>query len=123
MISTRTIGYDHVDIGAAKEFGIHVSNVSYSPECVADDTVMMMLMSVRRMKRIMQRGEINDFSLPGIQGRELPNLTVGVLGTGRIGQAGVRGLSGFGGKIYAYGKYENDACKEDAQYDGLDTNL
>ena len=54
MISTRTVGYDHVDIEAAKEFGIHVSNVSYSPECVADYTVMLMLMSIRKMKRIMR---------------------------------------------------------------------
>ena len=36
--------------------------------------------------------EINDFSLPGIQGRELPNFTVGVLGTGRIGRAVIRDL-------------------------------
>ena len=45
MISTRTIGYDHVDIAAAERIGMHVSNVSYSPECVADYTVMLMLMS------------------------------------------------------------------------------
>ena len=121
MISTRTVGYDHVDIEAAKEFGIHVSNVSYSPECVADYTLMLMLMSLRRMKRIMQRGEINDFSLPGIQGRELPNLTVGVLGTGRIGQAVIRDLSGFRWKIYAYDRYETDAVKEYAEYADLDT--
>lgn len=82
---------------------------------------MLMLMSIRKMKRIMQRGEINDFSLPGIQGKELPNLTVGVLGTGRIGQAVIRDLSGFGCKIYAYDKYENEAVKERAQYTGLDT--
>lgn len=121
MISTRTVGYDHVDIAAAKEFGIHVSNVSYSPECVADYTVMLMLMSIRKMKRIMQRGALNDFSLPGIQGKELPNLTVGVLGTGRIGQAVIRDLSGFGCKIYAYDKCENKAVKEHAQYADLDT--
>ncbi len=121
MISTRTIGYDHVDIEAAKEFGIHVSNVSYSPECVADYTVMLMLMSIRKMKRIMQREEINDFSLPGIQGRELPNFTVGVLGTGRIGRAVIRDLAGFGCKIYAYDKYENEEVKAHAQYADLDT--
>lgn len=121
MISTRTIGYDHVDIETAKRLGIHVSNVSYSPECVADYTIMLMLMSIRKMKRIMQREEINDFSLPGIQGRELPNFTVGVLGTGRIGQAVIRDLSGFGCKIYAYDKYENDFVKERAEYADLDT--
>lgn len=121
MISTRTIGYDHVDIEAAEKFGIHVSNVSYSPECVADYAVMLMLMSIRKMKRIMQREEINDFSLPGIQGREMPDLTVGVLGTGRIGRSVIRDLTGFGCKIYAYDKYENEDVKKHAQYAGLDT--
>ena len=38
-------------------------------------------------------GEINDFSLPGIQGREMPDLTVGVLGTGRIGRSVIRDLT------------------------------
>ena len=121
MISTRTIGYDHVDIEAAKKFGIHVSNVSYSPECVADYTVMLMLMSIRKMKRIMQRAEMNDFSLPGIQGKELPNFTVGVLGTGRIGRAVIRDLSGFGCRIYAYDKFENESVREQTQYADLDT--
>lgn len=121
MISTRTIGFDHVDLEAARKYGIQVSNVSYSPECVADYTVMLILMAIRKMKRIMQRAEINDFSLPGIQGKELPNFTVGVLGTGRIGRSVIRDLSGFGCKIYAYDKYENDWVKEHAQYADLDT--
>lgn len=121
MISTRTIGYDHLDIAAAERLGMHVSNVSYSPECVADYTVMLMLMAIRKMKRIMQREEINDFSLPGIQGKELPNFTVGVLGTGRIGRAVIRDLSGFGCRILAYDKHENDFVKEYAEYADLDT--
>ena len=59
-------------------------------------------MCIRKMKRIMQREELNDFSLPGIRGRELHGFTVGVIGTGRIGQAVIRDLSGFGCRIYAY---------------------
>lgn len=120
MISTRTIGYDHINLEAARKCGISVGNVTYSPECVADYTVMLMLMSIRKMKRIMQREEINDFSLPGIQGKEMPNFTVGVLGTGRIGRAVIRDISGFGCKIYAYDQYENDEVKKYAQYVSLD---
>ncbi len=120
MISTRTIGYDHIDLEAARKCGISVGNVTYSSECVADYTVMLMLMSIRKMKRIMQREEINDFSLPGIQGKEMPNFTVGVLGTGRIGRAVIRDISGFGCKIYAYDQYENDEVKKYAQYVSLD---
>lgn len=121
MISTRTIGYDHIDLEAAKRWGIKVSNVSYSPECVSDYTVMLMLMAIRKMKRIMQREEINDFSLPGIQGRQMCNLNVGVIGTGRIGQAVIRNLSGFGCKIYAYDLYQNDNAAKYAEYVDLDT--
>lgn len=120
MISTRTIGYDHIDLEAARKCGISVGNVMYSPECVADYTVMLMLMSIRKIKRIMQREEINDFSLPGIQGKEMPSFTVGVIGTGRIGRAVIRDISGFGCKIYAYDQYENDEVKKYAQYASLD---
>lgn len=102
MISTRTIGYDHIDLEAAKKYGICVSNVTYSPECVADYTLLLILMSIRKMKRIMQRAEIHDFSLPGIQGAELHNFTVGVIGTGKIGQAVIKRLRGFGCRILAY---------------------
>ena len=107
MISTRTVGYDHVDLAAAKAVGLHVSNASYSPDCVADYTVMLMLMALRRVKRIMQRSEIHDFSLPGTIGRELRNCTVGILGTGKIGKAVIRDLGGFGCKLLAYGRTED----------------
>lgn len=120
MIATRTIGYDHIDIEAAKKIGFHISHVTYSPECVADYTLMLMLMSIRKMKRIMQREEINDFSLPGIRGREMPGFTVGVIGTGRIGQAVIRDLSGFGCKIYAYDLYRNPTAASMAEYVDLE---
>ncbi len=116
MLSTRTIGYDHIDLAAAEELGISVSNASYSPACVADYTVMLMLMCIRKMKRIMERAAINDFTLPGIQGKELHTMTVGVIGTGRIGRTVLRNLSGFGCKLYAYDRFENEESKQYAEY-------
>lgn len=95
MISTRTVGYDHVDLNTAKALGMHVSNASYSPDCVADYTVMLMLMALRNMKRIVQRADIHDFSLPGTIGRELRSCTVGILGTGKIGSTVLRDLPGI----------------------------
>ena len=86
FISTRTIGYDHIDLDSAEKLGIHVGNATYSPNSVADYAIMMMLMAVRKMKLIMDRSSSQDFSLGMVQGRELPNLTVGVIGTGRIGE-------------------------------------
>ena len=64
-ISTRTIGYDHIDTEYAKELGIGVVNVTYSPASVADYTIMLMLMGCRRYKHIMERADIQDFTLKG----------------------------------------------------------
>ncbi|MDO4553978.1 MAG: D-isomer specific 2-hydroxyacid dehydrogenase family protein [Lachnospiraceae bacterium] len=121
MITTRTIGYDHIDFQTAKELGIKVSNITYDPHCVAEYTLMLMLMSLRRMKQVMARAAINDFTLKGIQGRVMKNLTVGVLGTGRIGTTLIELLSGFGCRILAYDKYQNDTVKKYASYTDLST--
>ena len=73
-ISTRTIGYDHIDLAAAKAAGMQVSNVTYSTGSVADYTVMLMLMCLRKMKSIIKRAEGMDYSLRGNIGMEIGNL-------------------------------------------------
>ena len=119
-ISTRTIGFDHVDLEAAKKHGMAVSNVTYSTGSVADYTVMLMLMALRRMKSIIKRAEGMDYSLKGNIGREIGSLTVGVVGTGKIGTHVIRNLSGFGCRILAYDLYENDTVKQYASYRTLE---
>lgn len=120
-VSTRTIGFDHIDVKAAKEMGIHVYHAFYSPNNVADFTVMMMLIMLRKAKISICRALVNDFSLDGMMGRELRSLTVGVIGTGKIGATVVKNLSGFGCRIIAYDFVENPAIKEMAEYVDLDT--
>jgi D-lactate dehydrogenase len=106
-ISTRTIGYDHIDLDTAKQCGIAISNVTYSTGSVADYTVMLILMALRRMKSIIKRAEGMDYSLDGNIGRELKDLTVGVVGTGKIGTHVMRNLSGFGCSMLAYDPCQN----------------
>lgn len=115
-LTTRTIGYDHIDIEAAKEFGIKVANAPYGPHGVADYTVMLILMSIRKMKRIIERTNIQDYTLAGIQGKELKDLTVGIIGTGRIGKTVIKNLSGFGAKMLAYDLHEQEEVRKYAQY-------
>lgn len=110
-ISTRTIGYDHIDMKAAKALGLTVANAPYGPCGVADYTIMLILMTIRKMKRIIERTNVQDYTLKGIQGRELKDLTVGVIGTGRIGRTVLRDLSGFGCRLIAYDLYENEEVK------------
>ena len=120
FISTRTIGYDHIDLQEAKNLGVHVGNATYSPSSVADYTIMMMLMATRKMKLIISRSNTQDYSLNGIQGKELPNLTVGVIGTGRIGRTVIKHLSGFGCEILAHDIYEQEEVKKYGRYVDLE---
>lgn len=116
FISTRSIGYDHIDLKAAEKLGMHVGNVSYSPNSVADYTVMMILMAVRRVKAILLRGANQDFTLRGVNGLEMHNLTIGVIGTGRIGRTVLQNLTGFGCRLLAYDLYQNENVKSIAEY-------
>ena len=50
-LSTRTIGYDHIDTAAAKALGVHVYHAHYAPNNVADFTVMMMLIMLRKARK------------------------------------------------------------------------
>lgn len=122
-ISSRTIGYDHIDTAYAHSLGMGVTHVTYNPASVADYTVMLMLMGCRKMKHIMERAAIQDYTLKGKIGRELSDCTVGVIGTGRIGSMVVKHLTGFGCRVLAYDIYENEETKGMAEYVSLDTLL
>ena len=101
-ISTRSIGYNHINVSYAESVGITVGNVAYSPDSVADYTLMLMLMAVRNAKSIIRRADTHDYRLNDVRGKELRDLTIGVIGTGRIGAAVMDRLRGFGCRILAY---------------------
>ncbi|MER7010232.1 NAD(P)-dependent oxidoreductase [Saccharopolyspora sp. NPDC000359] len=101
-LSTRSIGHDHIDLAQAERVGIAVGNVAYSPDSVADYAVMLVLMTVRHAKSVVLRAESHDYRLSRARGAELRDLTVGVVGTGRIGAAVVERLRGFGCRVLAH---------------------
>lgn len=118
---TRSIGTDHINLKKCAELGIRVGHSQYSPDSVANYTIMLMLMVCRRFAHIMKRVEVQDFSFKGKIGRELSYCTVGVIGTGRIGKTVIKHLSGFGCKILAYDLYPNPEVAAYAEYVSLDT--
>ena len=75
-----------------------------------------------KCKPAIWRMQVNDYSLEGLLGRELRTMTVGVMGTGRIGRAVIDYLGGFGCKILAYDPYpaQDLAAREGVEYVGLD---
>lgn len=116
MISTRSVGYDHIDLEAAKQLGLSVSHASYPPGSVADYTLMLILAGLRHFNTILRRSEIGDYTLPGLCGRELSGLTVGVVGTGHIGAAVVQRLTGFGCRILAFDGKPSASVSKVASY-------
>ena len=72
------------------------------------------------MSAILGRTALQDYTLAGLNGKELKDLTIGVIGTGRIGETVIRDLSGFGCRILAYDLYEKDSVKELAEYVSLE---
>jgi D-specific alpha-keto acid dehydrogenase len=101
-VSTRSVGYNHIDVDFAQSVGICVGNVAYSPDSVADYTLMLMLMAVRNAKSIIRQTDLHDYRLHDVRGKELRDLTVGVVGTGRIGSAVLDRLRGFGCQTLTY---------------------
>jgi D-specific alpha-keto acid dehydrogenase len=100
-ISTRSIGFDHIDLDAAAALGITVENVVYAPDGVADFTVMLILMAIRGANHIVRAAEQHDFRLGSVRGKDLRDLTVGVVGVGNIGTAVITRLHGFGCRVLA----------------------
>lgn len=122
-LATRSVGYDHFDTALMKRLGLRGVHASYSPNAVANYTIMLMLMACRKVNYILDKARLQDFSLNGKMGRELSLCTVGIVGTGQIGETVVRHLSGFGCRLLVYDPVEKDAVKQYADYVDLDTLL
>lgn len=104
MVVSRTIGVEHVDTTYANSIGIAVGNAPYSPDSVADYAILMMLMVLRHIKPMLLRYAGQDYTAAWLLGRELPRLTVGIVGLGRIGETTARHLQGFGCRILGYNR-------------------
>lgn len=120
---TRTIGSEHMNVDYAKSLGIRICNITYSPASVADYAIMMMLMVLRNVKPMLQRYAGRDFTAQGIRGWELPNMTVGVVGAGRIGETVIRHLQGFGCKTLAWNRRSKPALEGLCEFAPIDELL
>ena len=117
----RSVGFEHIDLKAAKKCGMRVCTTYYNADCVANYAIMLMLMCTRKITHILKRSEVQDYSLKGKLGIEISNCKVGIIGTGNIGKTVIKHLSGFGCEIYANDAYENDEVKKYAKYVPLET--
>jgi D-lactate dehydrogenase len=112
LIALRSAGFNHVDLKAAAALGLTVVRVpAYSPYAVAEHTVALILALNRKLYRAYNRVRDDNFSLEGLMGFDLHGSTVGIVGTGKIGQCFAQIMQGFGCRLLAYDVQPNAHCE------------
>jgi D-lactate dehydrogenase len=122
-VVTQSVGFDHFDRDSAKRHGIGIHHAVYPPQSVASYAVMLILMCARKAHTILEGYRTKDFRINDNRGHDLSELTVGIIGTGKIGQCVAKRLRGFECKILCYDIYENDGLKEFCEYVPMDELL
>ncbi|WP_330238452.1 2-hydroxyacid dehydrogenase [Streptomyces sp. NBC_00525] len=113
LIAQRSTGFNNIDLDVAERLGLRVARVShYSPYSVAEFAWTLAMAVNRRVIRAAGRTRDFDFRLDGLLGRDLHGRTVGVIGTGKIGEAFTRIAHGFGMRLLGWDVAENPACAE-----------
>ena len=103
VIARFGVGYDSIDLEAAKRHGVHVTNCpGINSNAVAEMTVTLLMALIREIPRL------NRSQKQGIWSRtifnELPEKRIGILGFGAIGQKTAKKLKGFGTDIIVYNR-------------------
>jgi D-lactate dehydrogenase len=112
LLALRCAGFNQVDLEAAARVGLRVSRVpGYSPYAVAEHAAALVLALNRRLHRAYARVREGNFALEGLLGFDLHGKTVGVVGTGQIGEVFVRIMAGFGCRVLASDPHERDEVR------------
>jgi len=128
LIVTRSVGYDHIDLTAARQKNVVVCNVpDYGSHVIAEHVFALLLSGLRHVNlgglRVVQD---LDFSYSGLRGTALKGKTLGIVGAGRIGKIVARiGSLGFLMNVLAFDPLEDSdvALENHFQYTDLETLL
>eukprot|EP00971_Amphidinium_carterae_P059115 1168892-Amphidinium_carterae.1 len=113
LILQRCMGFDRVDLEACEKYGIKVARVpGYSPHSVSEHVVGLIMCLNRKLHLAYSRMRDSNFTLSGLTGFDLYGKTVGIVGTGQLGQRVAQKLSGFEVKFICHDVYESDVMKE-----------
>jgi lactate dehydrogenase-like 2-hydroxyacid dehydrogenase len=129
VISQMAVGYDNIDIPAAKERGIPVGNTpGVLTDATADLTMALLLASARRIVEgvhYIKDGKWQTWEPMGLLGADLRDATLGIIGLGRIGKAVAQRCAGFRMRILAHSPStsQEDAAEVGATLVDLDTLL
>ena len=131
MISVIATGYNTVDVKAARELGVTVTNVpSYGSEGIGQHAVALLLEITNHVGyhdaevRKGRRSGPEDWCFWDYPSIELENKTMGIVGTGRIGKIVARAAAAFGMKLLAYDVHPDESLEaQGVRYVSLDELL
>lgn len=116
IIALRCAGFNNVDLTAAKAHQITVVRVpAYSPHAVAEHALALIMTLNRKTHKAYNRVREGNFSLDRLTGFDLYGKTVGIIGTGKIGQCFASIMKGLGCKVLAFDLIAN----KDMEADGV----
>jgi D-lactate dehydrogenase len=112
LVALRSAGFNNVDLEAARELCLRIARVpAYSPHAVAEHTLALILALNRKVHRAYNRVREGNFALEGLLGFDLHGKTVGIVGTGKIGEVLASILAGFGCTLLGNDIAPNPACE------------
>jgi D-lactate dehydrogenase len=123
LIATRSTGFDHIDTQFCQAHDIAIANVpEYGENTVAEHVFSLLLGLSHKLVEAAERTRRGDFTLAGLQGFDLFDKTLGVIGTGNIGQCVIKIARGFGMKVVAFDVQQDKSLAEDLGFDYLPLN-
>jgi D-lactate dehydrogenase len=110
-IACRTTGFDNIDLQYAQEQGISISTVpAYGQDTVAEYAFLLAQAVSRKLPQALAAASTHRVVPADLTGTELNGKTIGVIGTGRIGQRAAAIGRGFGMEVLAYDPFPNDSA-------------
>jgi glyoxylate reductase len=129
VIANMAVGYDNIDVEAATERGVVVTNTpEVLNETTADTAFMLLLAAARRLgeaERLLRSGGWDAWGPKQLRGPDVWGKRLGVVGFGRIGQALARRARGFDMDLVYHDQYRNQEAERElgARYLELDDLL
>lgn len=107
LIATMSTGYDHIDLAECRKRKIVVENVpAYGENTVAEHAISLLIGLTRKLFPSVKRVKEGQYDFHGLRGVDLKGKTVGVVGTGHIGEHFIKMIYGFDVNIIAYDKFK-----------------
>ena len=117
VVANMAVGYDNIDVGAANERGVVVTNTpGVLDETTADVAFMLVLAAARRLgegERLLRAGGWEWWGPKQLRGHDVWGKALGIVGMGRIGKAVARRGKGFGMQILYHNRSRDEGAEKE----------